>query len=174
MMAAAMDHDVEVPGRVEVHTEAREDVARTTVICGLRRRSDGPHRQVPRLRLVEWRSRPALKDQAAAAVSGARYTGWEGLLQAQREYLDELDSADAEAQGRPRQSAGRAFWAIPRLAGQCTRRTPGDRGKGLTGTGYDGHAFWDTEGYVLPLLTYTAPHAAADAAALAGVDAGYG
>ena len=36
-------------------------------------------------------------------------------------------------------------------------------GKGLTGTGYDGHAFWDTEGFVLPVLTYTAPHAAADA-----------
>ena len=29
--------------------------------------------------------------------------------------------------------------------------------KGLTGTGYDGHAFWDTETFVLPVLTYTAP-----------------
>ena len=36
-------------------------------------------------------------------------------------------------------------------------------GKGLTGNGYDGHAFWDTEGYVLPVLTYTKPSAAADA-----------
>jgi alpha,alpha-trehalose phosphorylase len=36
-------------------------------------------------------------------------------------------------------------------------------GKGLTGTGYDGHTFWDTEGFVLPVLTYTAPYAAADA-----------
>ena len=35
--------------------------------------------------------------------------------------------------------------------------------KGLTGTGYDGHVFWDTEVFVLPVLTYTAPHAAADA-----------
>ena len=31
--------------------------------------------------------------------------------------------------------------------------------KGLTGPGYDGHAFWDTEGFVLPLLTYTAARA---------------
>ena len=29
--------------------------------------------------------------------------------------------------------------------------------KGLTGSGYDGHVFWDTEAYVLPVLTYTAP-----------------
>jgi alpha,alpha-trehalose phosphorylase len=37
--------------------------------------------------------------------------------------------------------------------------------KGLTGPGYDGHTFWDTEMYVLPVLSYTAPHAAADALA---------
>ena len=35
--------------------------------------------------------------------------------------------------------------------------------KGLTGTGYDGHTFWDTEMFVLPVLTYTQPGAAADA-----------
>jgi alpha,alpha-trehalose phosphorylase len=35
--------------------------------------------------------------------------------------------------------------------------------KGLTGTGYEGHAFWDTETYVLPVLTYTHPESAADA-----------
>ncbi|MDX6279119.1 MAG: alpha,alpha-trehalose phosphorylase, partial [Kribbellaceae bacterium] len=29
--------------------------------------------------------------------------------------------------------------------------------------GYDGHTFWDTEGFVLPVLTFTMPHAAADA-----------
>jgi len=31
--------------------------------------------------------------------------------------------------------------------------------KGLTGSGYDGHAFWDSETYVLPVLTYTVPAA---------------
>ncbi len=35
--------------------------------------------------------------------------------------------------------------------------------KGLTGPGYDGHAFWDIEGFVLPLLSLTVPGAAADA-----------
>jgi alpha,alpha-trehalose phosphorylase len=35
--------------------------------------------------------------------------------------------------------------------------------KGLTGPGYDGHAFWGTETFVLPVLTYTVPDAAADA-----------
>ena len=35
--------------------------------------------------------------------------------------------------------------------------------KGLTGRGYDGHTFWDTEAYTLPVLTYAAPYAARDA-----------
>jgi alpha,alpha-trehalose phosphorylase len=34
--------------------------------------------------------------------------------------------------------------------------------KGLTGPGYDGHTFWDTETFVLPVLTYTQPSAAAN------------
>jgi alpha,alpha-trehalose phosphorylase len=36
---------------------------------------------------------------------------------------------------------------------------------GLTGRGYDGHTFWDTESYTLPVLTYTLPQAARDALA---------
>src|SRR2546428_375238 len=35
--------------------------------------------------------------------------------------------------------------------------------KGLTGPGYDGHTFWDTETFVLPVLTYTAPETVPDA-----------
>jgi alpha,alpha-trehalose phosphorylase len=34
--------------------------------------------------------------------------------------------------------------------------------KGLTGPGYDGHTFWDTEMFVLPTLTFTMPGAAAE------------
>ena len=29
--------------------------------------------------------------------------------------------------------------------------------KGLTGPGYDGHAFWDTETFVLPVLSFDRP-----------------
>jgi len=32
--------------------------------------------------------------------------------------------------------------------------------KGLTGTGYEGHYFWDTEAYLLPFLTHTSPQVA--------------
>ena len=29
--------------------------------------------------------------------------------------------------------------------------------KGLSGEGYEGHYFWDTEMYILPVFVYTAP-----------------
>jgi alpha,alpha-trehalose phosphorylase len=164
MMAAAMDHDIDVPGRVEFSTEASEDLARTTVICGLRA---GQQLRIVKYLAYGWsslRSRPALRDQAAAAISGARYTGWQGLLDAQRDYLDEFwDSADVEVDGDPacQQAVRFGLFHVLQASARAERRAI--PGKGLTGTGYDGHAFWDTEGFVLPVLTYTAPYAAADA-----------
>ncbi len=164
MMVAEMAHQVEVPGRMEMHTEAADDLARTTVICGLRAGQ--------RLRIVKWlaygwsslRSRPALRDQAAGAIAIARYTGWQGLLDAQRAYLDDFwDCADVEVEGDPdcQQAVRFGLFHVLQASARAERRAI--PAKGLTGTGYDGHAFWDTEGHVLPLLTYTAPYAAADA-----------
>jgi alpha,alpha-trehalose phosphorylase len=34
---------------------------------------------------------------------------------------------------------------------------------GIAGRGYDGHTFWDTESYTLPMVTYIAPEAVRDA-----------
>ncbi|MGV0838040.1 glycoside hydrolase family 65 protein [Mycolicibacterium thermoresistibile] len=164
MMAASMDHLVEVPGRVEVDTDSGDDWARTTVICGLRAGQQ--------LRIIKWlaygwsslRSRPAIGDQVHAAIALARYTGWQGLLDSQRKYLDDFwDSADVEVEGDPdcQQAVRFGLFHVLQASARAERRAI--PGKGLTGTGYDGHAFWDTEGHVLPLLTYTAPYAAADA-----------
>ena len=164
LMAAAMAHDVDVPGRVEVTTGAGDDWATTTVICGLR---PGQKLRIVKYLAYGWsslRSRPALRDQTAAALSSARYTGWEGLLESQRAYLDDFwDCADVEVEGDPDSQQAVRFGLFHVLQASARAERRAIPGKGLTGTGYDGHAFWDTEGFVLPLLTYTAPHAAADA-----------
>ncbi|TFV56848.1 glycoside hydrolase family 65 protein [Mycobacterium sp. PS03-16] len=164
MMAAAMDHEVDVPGRVEVLTDASNDLARTTVICGLR---PGQRLRIVKYLAYGWsslRSRPALRDQAAGAITSARYSGWQGLLDSQRAYLDEYwDCADVEVEGDPdcQQAVRFGLFHVLQASARAERRAI--PGKGLTGTGYDGHAFWDTEGFVLPVLTYTKPSAAADA-----------
>ncbi len=164
MMAAAMDHEVDVPGRVEVATDARADLARTTVICGLQ---PGQKLRIVKYLAYGWsslRSRPALRDQAAAGLTGARYSGWQGLLDAQREYLEKFwDSADVEVEGDPACQQAVRFGLFHLLQASARAEQRGIASKGLTGTGYDGHVFWDTDGFVLPVLTYTAPHAAADA-----------
>ena len=164
MMAAAMDHEIDVEGRVEYSTDARADLARTTVICGLR---PGQKLRIVKYVAYGWsslRSRPALRDQAAAALHSARYSGWQGLLDAQRKYLDDFwENADVEVEGDAESQQAVRFGLFHLV--QASARSEGRAipSKGLTGTGYDGHAFWDTEGFVLPVLTYTLPHAVADA-----------
>jgi trehalose/maltose hydrolase-like predicted phosphorylase len=110
------------------------------------------------------RSRPALRDQAAAALHSARYSGWQGLLDSQRAYLNDFwDCADVEVEGDPESQQAVRFGLFHLLQASARAERRAIAAKGLTGTGYDGHAFWDTEGYVLPVLSYTAPHAVADA-----------
>lgn len=164
LMAAGMDHLVEVPGRVEEETDARPDWARTTVVCGLRA---GQTLRVVKFLAYGWssvRTADALRDQTAAALTGARYDGWQGLLDQQRAYLDDFwDAADVEVEGDPvlQQAVRFALFHVLQVGARAERRAL--PAKGLTGPGYDGHAFWDTEGFVLPVLMYTAPQAAADA-----------
>jgi trehalose/maltose hydrolase-like predicted phosphorylase len=164
LMAAAMDHTITAPDGFTVDSEARDDWARTTVVCTLQ--------PGQRLRLVKYvgygwsahRSEPAVRDQVAAALTGARTTAWDGLLAAQRRYLDEFwEHADVEIDGDPELQQAIRFGLFHVLQSGARAERRGIAAKGLTGPGYDGHSFWDTEGFVLPVLTYTAPHAAADA-----------
>ncbi|MCH4208913.1 HAD-IA family hydrolase [Bifidobacterium sp.] len=48
-------------------------------------------------------------------------------------------------------------WELFELAQSCASVPNGISAKGLSGTGYGGHYFWDTEIYVLPFLVFTDP-----------------
>jgi len=172
-LAAGMDHVVTAydrasgatgAARVDVDTEAHDDWARTTVSCELK---PGQVLRIVKFIAYGWssrRSRPALRDQVHAALAAARFTGWEGLVAAQRGYLDDFwASADVRLDGDPELQQAARFGLFHVLqAGARAERRP-IPAKGLTGTGYDGHVFWDTEMFALPVLTYTLPAAAGDA-----------
>ena len=99
-----------------------------------------------------------------AALAEARHTGWDGLLAAQRAYLDDFwDRADVELEGDLELQQAVRFALFHTLQAGARAEQRAIAAKGLTGPGYDGHTFWDTERFVLPVLTYTAPEAAADA-----------
>jgi len=163
-MGAGMDHIVEGPEGTETSADSSPDVGRLTVTADLARGE--------RLRLVKFlsygwssqRSVPAIRDQVAAALAEARHTGWDGLLAAQREYLDDFwGRADVELEGDTELQQAVRFGLFHTLQAGARAEQRAIPAKGLTGPGYDGHTFWDTERFVLPVLTYTAPDAARDA-----------
>src|SRR3712207_9551540 len=88
------------------------------------------------------------------------FRSFERLLREQREVLDQhWQHADVEIEGDDElQQAVRVGVFHLLQAGLRAERQP-IPAKGLTGPGYDGHTFWDTETYVLPVLTYIAPGA---------------
>jgi alpha,alpha-trehalose phosphorylase len=125
-----------------------------------------------RLRLVKYiaygwssqRSVHSLRDQVEAALASARHSGWEGLMRDQREYLDGFwNSADVELEGDEQLQQAVRFALFHVLQSSARAENRPIPAKGLTGPGYDGHVFWDTETFVLPVLTYTAPQTVASA-----------
>jgi alpha,alpha-trehalose phosphorylase len=79
-------------------------------------------------------------------------------------YLDKFwERADVELDGDPEVQQAVRFGLFHVLQAGARGEDRAIAAKGLTGPGYDGHTFWDTETFVLPLLTYTLPSATASA-----------
>ena len=163
-LACAMSHEITGPKRMALDVESFPDTARLTVAAEVRQ---GEALTIVKYLGYGWssqRSRPALTAQVAGAIATAELTSWEGLLKEQREFLDAFwEGADVEVDGDVEIQQAVRFGLFHILqAGARAEQRP-IPAKGLTGTGYDGHTFWDTETFVLPVLTYTHPSAAADA-----------
>ena len=162
-VATAMDHVIEGPEGTESTVESFADVGRLTVTADV---APGKPLRLVKFLAYGWsaeRSVPAIRDQVAAALAQARHTGWDGLLAEQRSYLDDYwGRSDVEIEGDAelQQAVRFALFHVLQAGARAERRAIA--AKGLTGPGYDGHAFWDTETFVLQVLIYTTPNAAAD------------
>jgi alpha,alpha-trehalose phosphorylase len=163
-MAAGMLHEIQGPKRMSLHSEAYPDVGRALIAA-----------EVPlgeKLHIVKYvgygwsstRSRPAVADQVSAALALAQLTGWDQLLAEQRAFLDDFwAGADVEVVGDPEIQQAVRFALFQVLQSGARSEGRPIAAKGLTGPGYDGHTFWDTETFVLPVLNLTQPAASADA-----------
>ena len=164
LVAAAMDHLIDAPAEMRTESQVFEDGGHVTTSV--------PLEPGERLRLIKFvaygwsgeRSLNAVRDQVWAALTGARQAGWDGLVAAQRAYLDDFwRRADVEVHGDVEIQQAVRFGLFHVLQAGARGEQRPIPAKGLTGPGYDGHAFWDTETFVLPALTLTAPDAAASA-----------
>ncbi|WP_432245488.1 glycoside hydrolase family 65 protein [Arthrobacter sp. G.S.26] len=112
---------------------------------------------------VSYAAGPAVQDDAvdAAEVAEAGLRPVQDIFEeSEAHYKDYWATSDIVVTGQPElQQAIR--WNLFQLA-QATARADvaGVPAKGVTGSGYEGHYFWDQEVYILPYLTYTSPDGA--------------
>ena len=89
------------------------------------------------------------------------HIGFEKMERMQKKYMDSFwDIADVKIHGNDELQQGIRFnlFHIMQSAGKDGKTSMG--AKGLSGEGYEGHYFWDTEMYILPVFIYTAPQIA--------------
>lgn len=93
----------------------------------------------------------------------AERLGFAVLEEKQRQYMEQFwETADIEIEGSGNEALKQGLrfnlFHIFQAAGRDGKTGMG--AKGLSGEGYEGHYFWDTEMYVLPVLIYTEPEVA--------------
>jgi alpha,alpha-trehalose phosphorylase len=163
-LAAGMEHVVTCDSSVSSLTQVEPNFGRVTLTTEL---EPGQSLRVVKLLSYHWSGQQTiefLRDQVDASLESAADEGFDGLADMQRETLDAIwTRADVEVEGDDelQQALRFAIFHLAQSSLRAERRAIG--AKGLTGPGYDGHAFWDTEAFVLPVLTYSVPHAVRDA-----------
>ncbi|MEO9322985.1 glycosyl hydrolase family 65 protein [Nocardioides sp. C4-1] len=163
-IALAVDHRLETTSRHSTHVERGDDHAKA--IFHVTAEQGVPIRLTKVVAYHTARVVPTgeLLDRCKRTLDRAAAEGLEKQADDQRAWLDAFWArSDVEVGNQPAiQQAVR--WNLFSIA-QASARADGAGipAKGVTGSGYGGHYFWDTEIYVMPFLTYTSPWAARNA-----------
>ena len=168
-LACGIDHVVETDCPFLWRSDCREDFGKVVLSVEAQ-----PGKPIHLVKFMTYHTslneRPEeLCERAERTLDRAVEHGFGELLTGQREYLDDfwrrsdvVVEDDPEATSRPPGEIQQAIrWNLFQIL-QATGRADslGVPAKGLTGQTYEGHYFWDTEIYLLPFLTYTAPRQA--------------
>ncbi|WP_424446783.1 glycoside hydrolase family 65 protein [Microbacterium sp. CH-015] len=163
-IAVVADHLIDTENEYSARTSVEPDIAKNVFrvqakagvpVTVTKLVSYHTSRGVPTRELVD-RGRRTLDRVAAEGVQSA--------YDRQAEWLDGFwRRSDVVIEGHADlQQATR--WCLFQLAQAAARADGlGVPAKGVSGSGYSGHYFWDTEIYVLPFLTYTTPQWARNA-----------
>ncbi|MBN1630954.1 MAG: glycoside hydrolase family 65 protein [Thermoleophilia bacterium] len=104
---------------------------------------------------------PELVFRAVETLERATSRGIEAALADQRRFVEDFwAGGDVRVEGAPLVQQAVRFNLFQLLQASARVEGHGIPAKGLTGHGYEGHYFWDAEIYIMPFLTYVAPHLA--------------
>lgn len=157
-LAVGVDHEIHTENTFEELCDAEEDLAKK--IYRVAARKGVPIMITKTVAYHTSRGVPVreLVDRCRRTLDRVRDHGADSCFLEQREWLDRFwADSDVVVEGHPAlQQAIR--WNLFQAA-QATARVEqgGVPAKGVTGSGYEGHYFWDTEIYMLPFLIYTSP-----------------
>lgn len=163
-ICVGVEHRMETENAWDEQCQIEDDLAKH--VFRVQAKRGKPVRLIKTMTYHTSRGVPAreLADRCDRTLDRAKYVPVEEIYDHQRAWLDDFWArSDVEIPGHPDvQQAVR--WNLFQLA-QATARTDGHgiAAKGVTGSGYGGHYFWDMEIYVLPFLSYTAPVVARNA-----------
>jgi trehalose/maltose hydrolase-like predicted phosphorylase len=97
-------------------------------------------------------------DNLTEAVDYADKVGFDKLVDGQKDFLGEFwETTDIQIEGDDLMSQGVRFNLFHLLQSTGRDGMTNIAAKGLTGEGYDGHYFWDTETYIFPLFLFSNP-----------------
>src|SRR5262245_20495989 len=115
-------------------------------------------------RIASWsahRSGPAAAEQAKAWAADHSRIGFDRLLAEHRQaWAQRWSDATVVIEGAPDDQLAARFAIFHLLASAPSAGEAAVGARGLTGTDYGGHVFWDADVFVLPVLTALRPAAA--------------
>lgn len=152
-----MDHEIETSCAFSIHRESADNLGKVAYQI-----SADPNKTIKLVKFMAYHSshdpKKCLKKDAEKTIDEAKKTGVEPLLDEHQKYMSHFwEQADLQVKGSDllQQAIRFNLFHIYQSVGKLGER--GIAAKGLTGQGYEGHYFWDTEIYVLPFFIYNFP-----------------
>jgi alpha,alpha-trehalose phosphorylase len=156
-VACGIEHRVEAPS-AEIETTAIGDGAQVVVLADL---AAGESLRLSKYVAYHWAARPPAGDLPARVnrtLDRAARFGREAIELRHRRHVEDFwRRSDVELDGAPELQQAVRFNLFQLLQATARGEGLGVPAKGVTGLGYEGHYFWDTEVYVVPFLIHTTP-----------------
>jgi len=157
-LACGMGHLIDSSADVKVDARAEGDGARVVVQAAL-----GSGESLRLAKFVAYHWAPETRDRDVVGRVGrtlgrAAAHGYAAIEAAHSAEVEDFWSrSDVELEGDPEIQRAVRFNLFSLMQATARAEGLGVPAKGVTGRGYEGHYFWDTEIYVVPFLCHTTP-----------------